>query len=60
MVAGALIFDDEGYFHREGIEREWPAGVWRLYVGRCALERRGLIVPATWATSLTASTTFSC
>jgi hypothetical protein len=42
-VAGMLIFDDEGYFHQSDFAREWPDGVWLLYVGRWALEQRGLI-----------------
>lgn len=42
-VAGMLVFDDEGYFNKQSFEGVWPKDVWRLQVGRWALERRGLL-----------------
>jgi hypothetical protein len=39
-VAGMLVFDDESYLHQQGSTEDWPDGVWRLYVGPSAVERR--------------------
>jgi hypothetical protein len=44
-VAGMVVFDDDGWFHRQDLELSggWPKGVWRLYLGPSALTHRQLI-----------------
>jgi hypothetical protein len=45
LVAGMVVFDDEGWFHQEDLNlpHGWPAEVWRMDVGPHALRWRGLI-----------------
>lgn len=45
LVAGMVVFDDEGWFHQQdlNLSHGWPTGVWRMDVGPHALRWRGLI-----------------